>query len=763
MTEKLAISGTFNRCCPLLERRYVPCEFITFGINKNGAAGTNSVISKRRESLTLRIFEGHRSHNDGGEIERAIRLELSDEYRREVSNHTRKQNVERIPSSPNRDSRRHDQVPSSMIEHFSPKLSNNVQPSLHPPNAYNMTSEHKNNNYHYGEASNMDSSLVQLYELEVGESDFMELQQDQALLVDFSNFSKSFIDLLWLCDLGKDDDQVSSESSEFNNNKKNTTDKTHTFNPLLGCQLSASSGMIGQSRPTVHNPSQLNHFSRESEREEVISTYTCRIEETAINSWNQKNKLNKNKVVRFSIVESNQFRELTHLSLNLSSGTDASVKSYLSLRLSETLGSIGALKYQLKKENNRALKAEKSCKEKAKSFDELVALSEKEKNTLIQEVDETMQKQKIINDEECQALKERYNRELQELKTSSSKIQKHFESEIDRLQSLNDNIALENTKVKEENQSLKSKLSEHKDESKTLLRELSELHGAVETEKDERNNAECQLKQVKERLSSLEQLNDDMKRLNYQREEQIKSSAQKAHEAQMESESYTIRLHTTEQELNVVKEELSKTQQSLCRFQFERQEMKRRMKSKVDLMQQQEQILASKELKSTEEQEQLEHSQKRLMRMQHEVDMLKKKLNNANNIIDKNKKTLEKKQQILSWLNQEVKDNKNKMSSSYLSATNNSFGMSQSTTFLPIFAGSNPSQTLPFTKRYGSTTTLKSITSKIGQRDYDTHLPQVTPQPTVKAPNNTLSTPCHFATNEAQAQHLIPSAININR
>ena len=101
----------------------------------------------------------------------------------------------------------------------------------------------------------------------------------------------------------------------------------------------------------------------------------------------------------------------------------------------------------------------------------------------------------------------------------------------------------------------------------------------------------------------------------------------------------------TEQELNSMKEELSRTKQSLCRLQIDRQEMKRRMKSKVDLIQKQEQILASRELQSIEEQEQLEDSTKSMMRMQHEMETLKKELDNANSVIEENKKTLAKNQQ----------------------------------------------------------------------------------------------------------------------
>ena len=59
----------------------------------------------------------------------------------------------------------------------------------------------------YGDSNDTlnEGRCVNLYELEVGESDFAQLRQDQTLLVEFSDFSNSLIDLLMQCDLGESD------------------------------------------------------------------------------------------------------------------------------------------------------------------------------------------------------------------------------------------------------------------------------------------------------------------------------------------------------------------------------------------------------------------------------------------------------------------------------------------------------------------------------------------------------------------------------
>ena len=72
-----------------------------------------------------------------------------------------------------------------------------------------------------------------------------------------------------------------------------------------------------------------------------VSTYACRLEIDAssndsMQQWRQNSTQQSNnnsmRHARFSIVESNQFRELTHLALNLNVGTDKSVRCYLSSR-----------------------------------------------------------------------------------------------------------------------------------------------------------------------------------------------------------------------------------------------------------------------------------------------------------------------------------------------------------------------------------------------------------------------------------------------
>eukprot|EP00581_Thalassiosira_minuscula_P032682 CAMPEP_0183776454 /NCGR_PEP_ID=MMETSP0739-20130205/46882_1 /TAXON_ID=385413 /ORGANISM="Thalassiosira miniscula, Strain CCMP1093" /LENGTH=170 /DNA_ID=CAMNT_0026018325 /DNA_START=38 /DNA_END=546 /DNA_ORIENTATION=+ len=64
----------FDRVNPLFERDRVPFEIIT-----SPSTGGVSEATKNNGNFTVRILQGHRPQRDGGNRERVIRFEMSDE------------------------------------------------------------------------------------------------------------------------------------------------------------------------------------------------------------------------------------------------------------------------------------------------------------------------------------------------------------------------------------------------------------------------------------------------------------------------------------------------------------------------------------------------------------------------------------------------------------------------------------------------------------------------------------------------------------
>ncbi|KAG5180833.1 hypothetical protein JKP88DRAFT_349405 [Tribonema minus] len=134
-----------------------------------------------------------------------------------------------------------------------------------------------------------------LYTLQVGEDDYHQLKHDQRLRVDFAAFPRQFIELLQSC---------SSSSSSTNSGSS--------------AQPHAALAQGGVFLARLETPG-----TASSAASSVASSGGCSA---------------------FSVMETNHFKELTHLSLRFRSGNDAAVKAYLAARLRQLRGEAAALR-----------------------------------------------------------------------------------------------------------------------------------------------------------------------------------------------------------------------------------------------------------------------------------------------------------------------------------------------------------------------------------------------------------------------------------
>lgn len=118
----------------------------------------------------------------------------------------------------------------------------------------------------------------------MGEDDYHQLKHDQCLRVDFKSFPKKFIELLENCRLASGRDTVG---------RGDTPSRT---NRLTG---------TGRAELQAGGPS-----------------FLARLETLVVGGFPV-----------FSLVETNPFKELTHLSLKFRAGNDAAIKTYLAARL----------------------------------------------------------------------------------------------------------------------------------------------------------------------------------------------------------------------------------------------------------------------------------------------------------------------------------------------------------------------------------------------------------------------------------------------
>lgn len=136
-----------------------------------------------------------------------------------------------------------------------------------------------------------------LFYMDVGESSFHILKRDQAILVEFKVFPVKLIELIELCLLNP------TNSAALKSSKSQATGSSSFANALE------------------------EEISTAAER----NMHNCLGDESFFNA-----KLNTVTGV-FSVVESNKFKQLTHISLVLQAGDDTAIKRYLASRLTLTL------------------------------------------------------------------------------------------------------------------------------------------------------------------------------------------------------------------------------------------------------------------------------------------------------------------------------------------------------------------------------------------------------------------------------------------
>jgi spindle assembly abnormal protein 6 len=312
------LPALFDRKNPLFEQPNIHCEVIcreTCNHNRH---------DKKIESFTLRLLEGRRACHGSYQDERVIRFEISDEcpFASLSDDYVCRSKTERGQEwqheSPGNDFMAQSNVSfSDDVAHGRENLRIQLQRTpLKSKQSWEPSSRGRQSAMR--QPRNCVERPIQIYELEVGESDFGELRQDQSLLVNFNEFAISFVSFLKKC--------VAS-------------DKGPCPNAISEGAAYSAGGFTNASGSAQY--------------------YYCRLEEIPTGDLSQSQSDTHSSVMarnrssgttRFRIVESNQFRELTQLSLTLTNGSDSSTRSYLSVRLeqmmNESAGIRGSLRHR---------------------------------------------------------------------------------------------------------------------------------------------------------------------------------------------------------------------------------------------------------------------------------------------------------------------------------------------------------------------------------------------------------------------------------
>jgi len=503
---------------------------------------------------------------------------------------------------------------------------------------------------------------IELYELEVGESDFSDLRRDQALLVDFHDFANSLISLLHVCELGDMNvSQPSEQNMPFENNQFNKPPSDYTNGQLRW----------GINNGVWSTPSQ-PHQAPNHQRQGVLhhhgmripspygsgslsmptSTYSCRLE---VNSpvcdesakWRNTSKFSATHA-RFSIVESNQFRELVHLALNLSIGTDKSVRLYLSLRLNQIMMQSRNIQSLYVEEQHRSDTAEAELLGLRKKMQELTQSTEADKYQSRHQAEERLQNEISSRLTEVNDMKAAKEAEIKRLSERSEKNRAILENKIRLLEEVNAKVNSDKAATENENQILATKLSFQETTNNTMANELSSLRSKLQHISEEKATVEKSLHQLQLQLTSLEYSNNRNENTLFQTEAQRVSAEKVSADAQRILSNQHSQMEELRRRLEETELETLKYKDLTSRYQSSRLEMKKRMKDKVEMIREQEDIFVAKEKELTDLKSRVLGVTEELKCTKSDKDALARELNDAKHQIQEDKKKLENNQQVRS-------------------------------------------------------------------------------------------------------------------
>uniref|UniRef100_A0A7N8WUS4 Spindle assembly abnormal protein 6 homolog n=1 Tax=Mastacembelus armatus TaxID=205130 RepID=A0A7N8WUS4_9TELE len=306
----------------------------------------------------------------------------------------------------------------------------------------------------------------------------------------------------------------------------------------------------------------------------------------------------------FSVVETNAFKHLNHLSLRLAQGSDKEVKDYLAVCLSSLKAEKNALEMKLKKTEDdlsRQLScAQQTLSEKTKELDKLHSEWTSQTNSLSSRYSQELrsEREKAVESR----LQQQTEQLRQELESAHQKSNQQLQSRLTELEA----SCRELTERKYKNESiirdLKIKLVGSEEESQRLKQQVLSLrreNSTLDTEVHEKERLCCQLQM---RVAVLEQEIKDKDQLMCRTKEVLEATQQQKESVEENSESKELQIRKLEATVKSLSEELIKANAIIKKLQGEVRSLVAKIKVKNSVTVSQEKVLqdTSEKLKNVE-------------------------------------------------------------------------------------------------------------------------------------------------------------------
>uniref|UniRef100_A0A673CQL9 Spindle assembly abnormal protein 6 homolog n=1 Tax=Sphaeramia orbicularis TaxID=375764 RepID=A0A673CQL9_9TELE len=362
----------------------------------------------------------------------------------------------------------------------------------------------------------------------------------------------------------------------------------------------------------------------------------------------------------FSVVETNAFKHLNHLSLRLVQGSDKEVKDYLAVCLSSLKAEKEDLELKLKKTeedlSRQLTYAQQTLSEKSKELDKLRSEWTSQTSSLSSRHSQELQSEREKALELQSRLQQQTEHLRQELENTHKKSSQQLQSRLTELEA----SCRELTERKYKNEStirdLKIKLVGAEEEcqrSKQQVLSLRRENGTLDTECHEKERLVSQLQM---RVAVLEQEMKDKEQLMCRTKEVLEATQQQKDSIEGNAESKELQIRKLEATVKSLSEELLKANNIIKKLQGDVRGLVGKIKVKNTVTVSQEKVLQETSEKLQNVEKDLLNSQQQLITKDEQVTKLKEQLEATVQKLNESREVLKTNENVISWLNKQLNE-----------------------------------------------------------------------------------------------------------
>uniref|UniRef100_A0A8C8DKQ7 Spindle assembly abnormal protein 6 homolog n=1 Tax=Oryzias sinensis TaxID=183150 RepID=A0A8C8DKQ7_9TELE len=360
----------------------------------------------------------------------------------------------------------------------------------------------------------------------------------------------------------------------------------------------------------------------------------------------------------FSVVETNAFKHLNHLSLRLAQGSDRELKDYLAACLASTKAEKQALDLKLKKTEedlSRQLSyAQQTLSDKTRELDKLRSEWTNQSSCLSSRHAQELQLERE------KALQSRFQHEVEQLRQELEKEQRRSSQQLQgRLGELEASCKdLTEKKYKNEAavRDLKGKLGASEEECQRLKQQVLSLRRENGTLDSELHEKERLVNQLQMRAAVLEQEMKDKDLLMCRTKEVLEATQQQKESVEENAESKELQLKKLEATVSSLSEELIKANGIIKKLQGELRGLVGKIKVKNTVTVSQEKLLQETSDRLQNAEKELHSARQQLLAKEEEVSKLKEQLEASMQKLNESREVLKTNENVICWLNKQLNE-----------------------------------------------------------------------------------------------------------